>query len=167
REVAARELAGGAALLAQHDEAVDKQHADAAEQLATANEQARLEQVAAREEARLGVEADKAQLRRENAAAIAEYQRKAAAEQAAAQAEVERAREQARKAEEAAKNQPEEEEEDRPWYSRAWSAVKSGATWVGGKVKDAVVTAYRFVKDRVSAFVSKVAELVSDGIDKL
>jgi hypothetical protein len=167
RELASRELAGGAELLSGHDQAVDQQHADAAAQLDAEQQKAKLEQIAAREEARMGVETDKAQLRRENAEAIAEYQRKAAAEQATAQAEVQRAREEARKAEEAARNQPEEDEDDEPWYSRAWGAVKSGASWAAGKVKDAVVSAYRFVKDRVTAFFSKVAELVSDGISKL
>ena len=166
RETAVRELSGGAALLQQHDQAVDKQHADAAGELATENERAKLEQLAAREEARRGVEIDKARWRRENAAAIAEFQREAAAEQAAAQAEVARAKEEARNAEEAARNQP-EEDDDEAWYERAWGAVKSGAKAVGGAIKGAVVKAYKFVKDRVTRFFSKVAELVSDGIAKI
>ena len=67
------------------------------------------------------------------------------------------------KAEERARNQP-EEEEDEAWYEWAWSKVKSGAKAVAGAVKDAVVAAYRYVKDRVKRFFSKVRELVNRGI---
>ena len=164
REVANRELAGGQALLAEHADAVDAKHAEAADLLRTENDRATAEQVAERERARMAVAQDRARMRDENAAEIQSYQRAAAAEQATAQQEVQRAKEEADAAE---RNKSDEEEEDRPWYSRAWSAVKSGARAVGGAIKGAVVKAYRFVKDRITRFFAKVRDLVRAGISKL
>lgn len=165
RATASRELAGGQALLAHHEDAVEAQHTEAAEQLRAENERATAEQVAVRELARLGVQQDQARLRTENAEAIDAYRRAAASERATAETEVQQAKEDARKAAEAA--QHEEEDDDPAWYERAWSAVKSGASAVAGAVKGAVVKAYRFVKERVTRFFSKLRELVSAGIAAL
>jgi len=165
RATAARELGLAQAMLADGEQTIDSQHADAAERLRTENERGMLEQVAAREEARMAVEQDKAKLRDESTKAIEEYQREASSEKTTAEAEVRKAKEDAREAEEQARNQP--EEDDEAWYEWAWGKVKSGAKAVGGAIKDAVVAAYRFVKDRVERFFSKVRELVNRSIAKI
>ena len=166
RELANRELAGSQALLIQHEMAVEAQQAEAAQLIQSENDTATLQQIAAREETRALVEQDTARLRAENAEAIQEYQRRVATERSTAQAEVQRAKETAARAE-AAQREAAEDDDDEAWYERAWGAVKSGVSWVGGVIKDAVVTAYRFIRDRIKRFFSKVRELVSAGISKI